>query len=81
MKYGWYLYLFVDRVVSIFLQVRVFLVMELCPNGDLQEAAQNSDNIMVDRKKWILQVKNYIITLYTSCARACECHVIIYMHA
>ena len=29
--------------------------MELCPNGDLNDAAQNTDNVVASRQKWILQ--------------------------
>ena len=35
---------------------RVFLVMELCPNGDLRDAAQNPDSSLLQRQQWITQV-------------------------
>ena len=41
-------------------QARTFLVMELCPNGDLQGAAQDPDHSLANRKMWILQVYIYI---------------------
>ena len=37
-------------------QERVFLVMELCAEGDLRDAALDKDNSVADRQKWILQV-------------------------
>ena len=37
-------------------QARTFLVMELCPNGDLQDAAKDPDHSLANRKMWILQV-------------------------
>ena len=35
---------------------RVFLVMELCPNGDLRDAAQDPESTLKERQQWILQV-------------------------
>ena len=35
---------------------RVFLVMEFCPNGDLQNAAQDPKSSLKQRQQWIMQV-------------------------
>merc|ERR1719331_385678 len=35
---------------------QVFLVMELCPGGDLRDAAQDPDSTLEERQRWILQV-------------------------
>ena len=35
---------------------RVFLVMELCPNGDLRDAAQDPESSLKQRQQWIMQV-------------------------
>ena len=35
---------------------RVFLVMELCSNGDLRDAAQDLDSTLRQRQQWITQV-------------------------
>merc|ERR1719331_2281252 len=35
---------------------QVFLVMELCPGGDLRGAAQDPDSTLEERQRWILQV-------------------------
>ena len=32
----------------------IYLVMELCSNGDLRDAAQDSDSTLQERKQWIL---------------------------
>merc|ERR1719472_566909 len=35
---------------------RIFLVMEMCPNGDLRDAAEDPNNRLQERKQWILQI-------------------------
>ena len=35
---------------------RVFLVMELCPNGDLKQAAEDPGSTLQKRQQWIMQV-------------------------
>ena len=49
---------------------RVFLVMELCAKGDLQDAALDNDNTAADRQKWILQVAWHGVDLAKSSCTA-----------
>jgi len=43
---------------------RVFLVMELCPNGDLRAAAQDPNSTMAERQQWIMQVASAMSYLH-----------------
>ena len=43
---------------------RVFLVMELCPNGDLRDAANDPDSTLEERQRWIVQVASAMSYLH-----------------